>query len=136
MRSVHYKHYSLRDLEWLVVPAIATGQCAVMQTKVKGRQVPVAVALWASVSAEVDKRLSENITTPIRLRPDEWTSGDILWLIDGVGDPQGVQLLLKQLQEAAFKTQPVKARPLGLRPKPMAELLRSGPPAVPDQTGG
>jgi hypothetical protein len=34
----------------------------------------------------VDKRLSENLTAPIRLRPDEWKSGDILWLVDAIGD--------------------------------------------------
>ena len=42
-----------------------------MEAKVNGRQAPVAVALWASVSEDVDKRLSENLTTPIKLRPDE-----------------------------------------------------------------
>ena len=43
-RSPHYKHYTLSDLEWLVVPPILTGQCAVMEAKVDGRQVPVAAA--------------------------------------------------------------------------------------------
>ena len=59
MRSVTYKHYALSDLEWLVLPPMHLGQCAVMEATVNGRQAPVAVALWASVSDEVDKRLSE-----------------------------------------------------------------------------
>ena len=33
MHSVHYRHYSLSDLEWLVVPPILTGQCAVWRWK-------------------------------------------------------------------------------------------------------
>ena len=74
MRSPHYKHYTLADLEWLVVPPLLAGQCAVMEATINGRQVPVAVALWASVSQEVDKRLSENLTAPVKLRPEEWQS--------------------------------------------------------------
>ena len=70
--------------------------------------VPVAVAVWATVSAEVDKKLSENLHVPIRLRPDEWQSGDILWLIDAVGDPRVVPQLLRQLVETAFKGREAK----------------------------
>jgi hemolysin-activating ACP:hemolysin acyltransferase len=109
-RSPHYKHYTLSDLEWLVVPAILSGQCAVMEAKLHGRQVPVAVALWASVSEEVDKRLSGNLAVPIKLRPDEWRSGENLWLINAVGDPKAVPLLLQQIGETTFKGSSVKMR--------------------------
>lgn len=123
MRSPHYKHYSLSDLEWLVVPPILTGQCAVMEAKINDRQVPVAVALWASVSEDVDRRLSENLTTPIRLRPDEWRSGEILWLLDTVGDSKAVPHLLKQVQETVFKGRNVKVRTLGADSRPLVSTL-------------
>jgi len=115
MRSPHYRHYTLGDLEWLVVPPLTSGQWSVAeaQSKQKGASFPVAVALWARVSAEVDKRLSENLHVPIRLRPDEWQSGDILWLVDAVGDPRVVPQLLKQLQETAFKGREAKVRAAG-----------------------
>src|SRR5206468_3354147 len=102
-------------LEWLVVPALATGQWRVVraQSKQKGVPFPVAVALWARVSAEVDKKLSENLHVPIRLRPDEWQSGDILWLVDAVGDPRAVPQLLKQLLDTSFKGREVKVRAAG-----------------------
>jgi hemolysin-activating ACP:hemolysin acyltransferase len=115
MRSPRYRHYSLGDLEWLVIPPLATGQYSVAEVKPKHDrvQVPVGVALWASVSAEVDKKLSENLQTAIRLRPDEWKSGDILWLIDVVGDSRAVPQLLKQLVETSFKGRAAKMRTLG-----------------------
>jgi cytolysin-activating lysine-acyltransferase len=115
MRSPRYRHYTLGDLEWLVVPALATGQFRVVgaQSKQNGVSFPVAVALWAAVSAEVDKKLSENLHVPIRLRPDEWQSGDILWLVDAVGDPRVVPQLLKQLLETSFKGREAKVRAAG-----------------------
>ena len=115
MRSPRYRHYTLGDLEWLVVPALTTGQWRVVgaQSKQNGVSIPVAVALWAMVSAEVDKKLSENLHVPIRLRPDEWKSGDILWLVDAVGDPQVVPQLLKQLLETSFKGREAKVRAAG-----------------------
>src|SRR5882724_2910542 len=62
MRSPRYRHYTLGDLEWLVIPPLVTGQFTVANTSLKqnGVTVPVAIALWATVSAEVDKKLSEN----------------------------------------------------------------------------
>ena len=115
MRSPRYRHYTLGDLEWLVVPALATGQWRVVgaQSKQNGVSFPVAVALWARVSTEVDKKLSENLHVPIRLRPDEWKSGDILWLVDAVGDSRIVPQLLKQLLETSFKGCETKVRAAG-----------------------
>jgi cytolysin-activating lysine-acyltransferase len=110
MRSIHYKHYSLSDLEWLVVPPVLAVQCAVLDAKINGKPVPVALALWASVSEEVDRRLSENLTAPAKLRPDEWRSGEILWLIDAVGDAKAIPHLLRGLQETAFNERDVKVR--------------------------
>src|SRR5215470_4717274 len=115
MHSPRYRHYTLGDLEWLVLPPLLTGQCSVAEAKSKdnGASVPVAVALWASVSPEVDQRLAENLNTPIRLRPDEWRSGDILWLIDAVGDRRVVPGLLKQLADNTLKGREIKVRGRG-----------------------
>jgi hemolysin-activating ACP:hemolysin acyltransferase len=115
MHSPRYRHYTLGDLEWLVLPPLLTGQCGVAEAKSKdnGASVPVAVALWASVSPEVDQRLAENLNTPIRLRPDEWRSGDILWLIDAVGDRRVVPGLLKQLADNTLTGREIKVRGRG-----------------------
>ena len=112
MRSSRHKHCSIADLEWLVLPPLLTGNFSIAEAKSSknGVSVSVAVALWASVSSEVDKRLSANVDKPMRLRPSEWRSGDILWLIEAVGDPRIVPQFLKQLSETKFKGREVKVR--------------------------
>jgi len=124
MRSEHYKHYTLGDLEWLVVPPMLAGQYRIGEAKPKtGGSIPVAVVLWARVSADVDKRLEQIGRAPIRLRPDEWTSGDILWLVHAAGEPRFVRHVLKQLSETAFKGREVKFRGFSKDGKPEVQLL-------------
>ena len=127
MRSPRYRHYTLGDLEWLVIPPLLAGQCSVVGFKSKQNviSVPVAAALWASVSAEVDKKLSENLHVPIRLRPDEWRSGDILWLIDVVGDPRVVPQLLRQLVETTFRGREAKMLARGENGKVIVQRIAS-----------
>lgn len=103
-------HYTLADLEWLVVPPVLLGQCMTMDVNANGRLTPVAAAFWALVLEDVDKRLSESEMVPIRLRPDEWRSGDILWLVDVVGDARAFPASLRHLQDNVFKGRVVKMR--------------------------
>ena len=112
VRSPVYRHFALADLEWLVIPPLATGMFAVAEVKAQpdGPGVPAAAVLWASVSPEVDARLSGNAPAPIRLRPDEWRSGDQLWIIAAVGDERVTSGLLQQLGASAFKGRKVKIR--------------------------
>jgi hemolysin-activating ACP:hemolysin acyltransferase len=109
-RAPAHKHYSLADIEWKVMPAVLAGQFYVAEAEHKehGVRAPVAVVTWARVSAEVDARLTESAGTPIRLRPDEWTSGDIIWLVDIVGDQQGISGALTVLAVSAFKDRAAK----------------------------
>ena len=127
MRSSRHKHYSIADLEWLVLPPLLTGNFSIAEAKSSknGVSVPVAVALWANVSSEVDKRLSASVDKPMRLRPSEWRSGDIPWLVDAVGDPRVVPQFLKQLAETKFKGRVVKVRSRGHDGKPTVAQLGS-----------
>lgn len=112
MRSAQYRKHALADLEWLVVPAVTTGQFALAeaQSKDNGMMVPVGVLLWASVAAEVDKRLTETTDTPMRLKQEEWRSGDILWVINGVGEQQVIQAMLKRKMEKDWTGRQVKMK--------------------------
>jgi hemolysin-activating ACP:hemolysin acyltransferase len=112
VRSPRHRDHKLADLRWRVLPAVRTGQYALIQAQSKshGLVAPVATVLWASVSADVDKRLSEQLGEPIRLGPREWKSGDILWLIDAIGDDRAVAALVQRLRAKEWKDKPVKAR--------------------------
>ena len=49
------------------------------------------IAFWASVSDAVDAKIREQIkggAFPIRLKPEEWNSGDTVWLFDVIAPSQ------------------------------------------------
>ncbi len=109
MRSPAHRHYTLADLEWCLLPALARGQFMVAEAKLPdGQAVPAALVLWARVSAEVDARLSAAPRYPIRLHPNEWQSGDVIWIVDAVGEPKAVQQCIEALTKTAFQGKRVK----------------------------
>ncbi len=110
MKAPRNKHMSLTDLEWLVVPALLHGQFALAeaQHKTAGFTAPVGVLLWARVSAEVDARLTQTAGQPFRLQPHEWTSGDIIWIIDVISDEPTAGALVQQMMRGPFKGRAVK----------------------------
>jgi hemolysin-activating ACP:hemolysin acyltransferase len=114
MRSPADKHHSLGDLEWLVVPAVALGHYALAeaQSKETGAVSPVGAVLWAFVSEDVDKRLSD-LAAPLRLKPNEWRSGNIPWIVLATGDMRVLAGLIQQLTKTTFKDQAPKMRARG-----------------------
>ena len=119
MRDANFRNLRLADLEWLVLPAIMSGQfklgharaqAGADKSKDGGTFVPVAVAMWARVSPAVDKAMCENLDKPMQLKASEWMSGDIPWLIAVAGDQRTMPAFLKQLGEQEFKGQQVKMR--------------------------
>ena len=126
MRDANFRKMRLADLEWLVLPPVMAGQFRLAQApspvgRVKGKDgseqggvlVPVAVALWARVSDGIDKALSEGLDKPVRLRPNEWASGDNIWPMAVAGDQRAVPKFLEQLAKTEFKGQRVKMRVRG-----------------------
>jgi hemolysin-activating ACP:hemolysin acyltransferase len=101
MRSAGHRHLFLSDMEWLVVPPLLIGQVRVFQSA----GAPVAAAFWASVSEEVEKRLEQGET---RLRPQDWKSGDRLWLIEVIApaaerNPNALQALLAEWEDGLWR---------------------------------
>ena len=109
-RSPGHKHCSLADIEWMVLPPVSLGQFYVAEAadKERGFRAPIAVVTWAFVSEDVDARLRQAAGQWIRLRPDEWKSGTIAWLIDAAGDAAGVRGALQWLAAGLFKELPLK----------------------------
>ena len=104
MRSPAHRHYTLADLEWCLLPALRLNQFMAAEVKLpNGQAVPAALVLWARVSAEVDARLSAAPRYPIRLHPNEWQSGDVIWIVDAVGEQKAVQQCIEALTKTAFQ---------------------------------
>ncbi|PPQ34732.1 toxin-activating lysine-acyltransferase [Rhodoblastus acidophilus] len=92
MSAPRYKHCSIGELEHLVVDPLLRDRIAVATATPKKDAEPgindgqlVGVAIWAKVSPEVDVKIREQIKAgvfPVRLKPDDWNSGDIVWLLD------------------------------------------------------
>jgi hemolysin-activating ACP:hemolysin acyltransferase len=115
MRAPQFRGLPLATVQTLVVPPLTAGQFLIAEarSKTKGFVTPVAAALWAKVSKEVDKRLSENLDKPIQLAPNEWKSGEITWLVVLAGNPQAIAPMLKKFQETTLKGQQLKMRAKG-----------------------
>lgn len=114
MRSPTERHHTLTDLEWVIVPGLINRQYALAeaQSKETGMVSPVGGVLWAFVSEEVDKRLSD-LATPLRLKPSEWRSGDIPWIVSAHGDNRVLAGLIQQLTTTLFKDRKPKMRVRG-----------------------
>jgi hemolysin-activating ACP:hemolysin acyltransferase len=102
-KSPAHKHFSLADLEWLLLPPVALNQFALADAKLpNGQTVLAGLVLWAHVAPDVDARLAQSERYPVRLHPNEWRSGDILWIVDAVGNPKMIQTIIGGLAENAF----------------------------------
>lgn len=112
MRTPQFKKMPLAALEQMVVPAITAGQFSIAeaQSKKSGFIAPVAVVLWANVSEEIDRQLSESGGDPVKLAPKDWKSGDIPWLILAAGDKRLINATLKSVQENVLKGRQLKVR--------------------------
>lgn len=100
-RSQSHKHLFITDMEWLVIPPVMLKQFAVFRTQ---KNEPMAFISWASINEEVEKRL---LTGNVKLKPQEWKSGDKLYIIDVLSPFGGQYELLKQLKERQFKDKDV-----------------------------
>jgi len=131
MRAPQFRDLPIRHLQELVVPPLMSGQFLVAeaQSKTQGFVSPVAAALWARVSNEVDQRLSQDLDKPLQLSAADWQSGEIGWVVALAGNLQALAPLLKQLQETTFKGRPVKMRARGKDGKTVITTL-SGPAAA------
>jgi hemolysin-activating ACP:hemolysin acyltransferase len=109
-RSSAHKHHSFADIEWMVMPPVSAGQFYIVEAmdKTHGFRAPIAAVTWALVSEEVDRLLQDQAGPPRRLRPDQWNSGTIGWLIDAAGDASGVHNALQWLAAGPFKERPLK----------------------------
>jgi hemolysin-activating ACP:hemolysin acyltransferase len=82
-QSPAHKQFFISDLEWFVMTPLLL-QFRVFYAKDR----PMGVVLWASVSDEVAERLASGTT---KLRPQDWKSGDKLWVIEVIAPFGGAE---------------------------------------------
>ena len=96
-----YQDMTLKDLRWLVMPAVSSGQYALAETKAAAGKTatPVAALLWAQVSPEIDKKIVAAAEAPLKLQPTEWTSGKLRRVVAVIGRKDAVASLSEQFQQ-------------------------------------
>ncbi|MEO7179002.1 MAG: toxin-activating lysine-acyltransferase [Allosphingosinicella sp.] len=94
MMLPRYRRQTLDDLQHLVLEPLIRDRIAIAYPGDKDQSALADItgfAIWASVSGEIDSDIREQIRAgvfPIRLKPEDWTSGPINWLIDVIAPDQ------------------------------------------------
>lgn len=119
MMLPRYRQQSLADLQHLVLEPLVRDRVAIAYPGEGGPLADLAgVAIWASVSEEVDRAIRDQIKAgvfPIRLKPADWNSGSINWLLDVLAPNQrttaSVIANFRQLvQEGTLRLHPIVTR--------------------------
>ena len=69
------------------------------------RQRASKMALWARVSAEVEAMLEQGTT---RMRPQDWKSGDRLWVVEIIAPFGGQDAMAADLKAKVFPSEALK----------------------------
>ena len=106
MAVPRYRHQTLADLNHLILEPLIRDRIAIAHhTKTEDNPHPdvAGVAIWASVSDDVDAKIREQIkagTFPIRLKTEDWSSGQNNWLLDVLApSPQATARVIANLKQ-------------------------------------
>ena len=94
-QSPYHKQFFISDLEWFVMAPVLQKQFRLYYAKNK----PVGVVLWAFVNDEVAGRLAQGIT---KLRPQDWKSGDQLWVVEVISPFGAPEQMVQNLKAQVF----------------------------------
>lgn len=111
-----YRHQSVADLLHLVVEPLTRDRIAIAKTGGEGKLEETAgIAIWASVSDEVDAKIREQVQArvfPIRLKAEDWASGETHWLLDVIAPSQKVATAVLANFKQVVKDKPVRIHPI------------------------
>lgn len=120
MMLPRYRHQTLADLQHLVLEPLIRDRIAIAQRSgddVTAQDI-AGVAIWASLSDEAEGRLRDQIkggTWPVRLKSEDWTSGQNNWLIDVIASDKAATASVianfgKVAKEGSLKLHPLITR--------------------------
>lgn len=138
MMTPRYRAQSLGDLQHLVLDPMLHDRVAIAYPgkaeTADGREM-AGFAIWASVTEEVDARIREQIANgvfPVRLKAEEWTGGEINWLLDVVAmDRARTASVIANFRQVA-KTGELRLHPLISRLVDPEMLEKMGARKAPD----
>ncbi len=138
MMVPRYRTQMLGDLQHLVLDPMLKDRVAVAYRE-KKEDSPAAdmagFAIWASVSEDVDARLRDQVSNgvfPIRLRPEDWNSGNINWLLDVIApDSATIATVIGNFRQVA-KEGELRLHPLISRLVDPETLEKMGARKTPD----
>ena len=111
-----YRNQTLADLMHLVVEPMTRDRIAIARAGGEGKMEETAgIAIWASVSDEVDAKIREQIQArvfPVRLKAEDWNSGDTHWLLDVIAPSQKVATAVLANFKQVVKDKPIRIHPL------------------------
>ena len=105
-QSPLHKQFFISDLEWLVMTPVLLQQFRLFYDQSK----PIGVAFWATVNEEVEQRLTAGTT---RLRPQDWKSGERLWVVEVIAPFGGAEEMVKDLKTKVFPQRELKFLAVG-----------------------
>jgi cytolysin-activating lysine-acyltransferase len=105
-QSPLHKQFFIADLEWLVMTPALLQQFRLFYDQTK----PIGVVFWATVNEEVEGRLAAGTT---RMRPQDWKSGDRLWVVDLIAPFGGAEEMVKDLKAKVFPQRELKFLAVG-----------------------
>jgi cytolysin-activating lysine-acyltransferase len=105
-QSPLHKQFFISDLEWLVMTPVLLQQFRLFYDDTK----PIGVAFWGTVNGEVEDRLKAGTT---RLRPQDWKSGDRLWVVEVIAPFGGGEEMAKDLKAKVFPQRELKFLAVG-----------------------
>jgi len=111
-----YRNQTLADVMHLVVEPMTRDRIAIARAGGEGKiEETAGIAIWASVSDEVDAKIREQIQArvfPVRLKAEDWTSGETYWLLDVIAPSQKVATAVLANFKQVVKDKPVRIHPI------------------------
>lgn len=107
-QSSLHKQFFISDLEWLAMTPMLLQQFRLFYDKDK----PVGVLFWGTVSQEVEARLAAGTS---RMRPQDWKSGDRLWVVEVIAPFGGADEMVKDLKAKVFAGREMKVLAVGAK---------------------
>lgn len=95
------KQFFISDLEWFVMTPLLLQQFRLYYDQ----QKPIGVVLSARASDEVEAMLTVGTA---KLRPQDWKSGDTLWVVEVIAPFGGAEEMIRDLKAKVFPEREVK----------------------------